>query len=162
MPYVSSIAKIDVRGLKEFRNQLRRVDPSLQNELRKVHRRVSDLVADRTKAAMRGGGRQAAKAAPAVKARAASGSAFIDTVGKPPFALGVIWGQRRRSGWYAASRYADSGERQFSPWVGNQWDPGESGGRPYFLGDAVDRSLDEIDEIYLEGIDELTRRAFPN
>lgn len=162
MPYVDGVAKREIRGLKEFRRELRRVDKSLLNEMRKVHRKVSDLVVLRTKAAMAAGGPQAAKAAAAVKARATSGSAIVDTVAKPPFALGVLWGQRKRTGWYAAPRYADSGARQFDDWVGNQWDPGEHGGQPYFLGDAVNGSLDEIDAIYLEGIDDLARRAFPD
>lgn len=116
----------------------------------------------RAKAAMAAGGSQASRAAGAVKARSTNSSAFIDTVGKPPFALGVIWGQRKRSGWFANPRYSGSAGRQFDDWVGNQWDPGEHGGEPYFIGTAIDSSLDEVDDIYLEGVDDLVRRAFPN
>lgn len=156
------MSEVRIRGLQEFRRELRKANGSLSNEMRTIHRRVSDLVARRAQASMAGGGRQASAAAGAIKARATNRSATIDTVAKPPFALGVIWGQRRRSGWYAAKRYEGSSGRQFPKWVGNQWDPGDFGGKPYHVGDAINDSLDEIDEIYLEGIDELTRRAFPS
>jgi len=151
-----------IRGLDEFRRELRRVDSKMGNEVRKIHRRVADLVADRAKAAAMSGVPQASRAAGAIKARASNKSAKIETVSRPPFALGVFWGQRQRSGWYANPRYAASTGRQFDDWVGNQWDPGEHGGKPYFIGDAINRSLDEVDDIYLDGIDELARRAFPN
>lgn len=153
---------VQIRGLREFQKELRQIDPKMLNELRAVHRKVSDLVGDRARAAMAGGGRQAAKAAKGVKSRATSKSAFIETVPKPPFALGVIWGQTRRSGWYARRRYTESTGRQFEPWVGNQWDPGDFGGKPYFIGEAINRSLDDVEDIYLDGIDDLARRAFPD
>ena len=153
-------SRVEIRGLREFQRELSKVDRSLLNELRTVHRKVSDLIGNRARAAMGASG--SAKAARAIKSRATSKSAFLDTVAKPPYALGVIWGQRKRSGWYSNPRYASSTGRQFSDWVGNQWDPGEHGGEPYYIGPAIDASLDEVERIYLEGIDDLTRRAFPD
>lgn len=163
MPGVGSVAKSEIRGLKEFRRELRKMDKALPVEMRKVHRKVADLVSSRTRTAM-AGGLQSGRAAKGIKPSATSRSALIDTAttARSPFTLAVIWGQRKRSGWYAAPRYADSKGKQFEPWVGNQWDPGEHGGRPYYLGFVVDESLDEIDRIYLEGVDELARRAFPD
>ncbi len=123
------------------------------------------MVGDRARASMAAGGRQASKATRAVKSRATSKSAYLDTVPKPPFALATIWGQKRRSGWYAAQRYGASTGRQFEPWVGNQWDPGETGSwgsSPYHIGPAIDASIDEVLDIYMDGIDDLTRRAFPS
>jgi hypothetical protein len=70
-------------------------------------------------------------------------------------------GARGRFGWYSNPRYSSSPARQFEPWVGNQWDPGEAGGAPYFIGPAINQSVDEIIEIYGDGIEDLARRAFP-
>lgn len=153
---------VEIRGLREFRRELRQIDSRMGNEVRKVHRRVADLVARRAVAGALAGGRQAAAAAKAIKPRATNTSAKIETVRRPPFALGVFWGQKRRSGWYANPRYSESTARQFPPWVGNQWDPGETGGKPYHIGPAINASLDEVEDIYLEGIDDIARRAFPD
>ena len=154
--------EVEVRGLRDFQRELRKAGGEFNNELRKINRKVSDLVAGRAKLGAQSGGAQASKAAKAVKARASNTSASIDIVRNPPFALAVFWGQRRRSGWYAKGRYADSVGKQFQPWVGNQWDPGDLGGRPYFIGDAINASLDEVEDIYLTGVDDVMRRAFPD
>jgi hypothetical protein len=159
---VATGSRVEIHGLREFQRELRKADASLLNDFRKVHRKVSDLVGDRARAAMHAGGPQGAKAAKGVKSRATSKSAFLDTVPKPPYALATIWGQKRRSGWYRAPRYAASTGRQFQSWVGNQWDPGEHGGEPYYIGPAIDASLDEVERIYMDGIEDLTRRAFPD
>lgn len=153
---------VEVKGLAEFQRELRKMGPEYSNELRKIHRRVSDLVANRAKAAAASGGGQASKAARAIKARASNRSASIDTVRTPPYALGVFWGQKRRSGWYAAGRYASSVGHQFQPWVGNQWEPGALGGQPYFIGPAINASVDEVQDVFLRGIDDVARRAFPD
>lgn len=154
--------EVEIRGLADFRKELRALDSKLPKEVRKVHKQVSDLVAARAKLAAAGGGRQSAKAAGAIRARATQGAAYIQTVPKPGFALGVFWGQKRRSGWFAAKRYSSSTGHQFQPWVGNQWEPGAAGGKPYFIGAAINQSLDEVEDIYLRGVDEIARQAFPN
>lgn len=158
---------VEVRGLAEFKRELRKIDTVSSNEMRKVHRRVADLVANRARAGAASGGGQSAKAARTIKARSTNTRAYIDIVPTKavPYALAVYWGQRRRSGWYAAGRYAGSGGRQFPPWVGNQWDPGETGSfgsAPYHIGPAIDASIDDALDIYLEGIDDIARRAFPD
>jgi hypothetical protein len=147
---------VEVDGLKDFRRELRRLDDKqLRNGMTAIHRDIATMVRGR-----------AVSAAPAdvkrsIGHRANQKGAFITTRPRPPRALGVFWGMRRRSGWYSASRYRRSRGRQFEPWVGNQWDPGERGGQPYFIGDAINDSVDEVIEKMAEGMEDLARRAFP-
>jgi len=147
---------IRVRGLPEFRRELKAVDKAFGKELRQVHLKVARLVADRAKAAA------PARARKAIRARATQRSASIEMVNNPADALGILWGMRRRSGWYGARRYRQSSGRQFRPWVGNQWDPGETGGQPYYVGPAINASVDEVVELFGDGIEKLAARAFPD
>jgi hypothetical protein len=153
--------RVEVRGLRDFRRELRRLDDGreLRRGLTAIHRDIAKLVRRRTEAA----------APPDVKQslghRATQAAAFLTMSPRPPRALGVFWGAKRRFGWYAASRYAQSSARQFEPWVGNQWDPGETGSfgsRPYYIGAAIDRSVDEIIDMLGDGLEDLARRAFPD
>ena len=148
-------AKVTVVGLNDFRRELRRLDRALGVEMRKIHLKVSKLVAGRAR-----------RAAPpalqtAIRDSATQKAAFVGTVPKPGYALAWIWGARRRTGWYAKGRYHDSPARQFPAWVGNQWDPGELGGSPYYIGPAINQSIDEVVELYGDEIEDLSRRAFP-
>lgn len=145
-----------MRGLPEFRRELKAVDKAFGKELRQVHLKVARLVADRAKAAA------PARARKAIRARATQRSASIEMVNNPADALGILWGMRRRSGWYGARRYRQSSGRQFRPWVGNQWDPGETGGQPYYVGPAINASVDEVVELFGDGIEKLAARAFPD
>ncbi len=153
--------QVQVQGLRDFQKDLKWGEKVHREEFKKVHRNVSDLVGDRARAAMGSGGPQASRAAAGVKSRATQTAAIISTGGRPPYTLGVIWGMRRRSGWYAAKRYDQSAKRQFKPWVGSQWDPGEHGGKPYYIGSAINASEPEVERLYLEGIDAVSGRAFP-
>lgn len=155
------MAAVEIKGLQDFRRDLRALDRKLPNEVRKLHRKVSDHVADKARRGAAAGDAQSRKAVGAIKARATQRAAYIETVPKPAFALGVFWGMKRRTGWYANPRYEGSNARQFQPWVGNQWDPGDAGGKPYFIGEAINQSIDEVQDIYLEGIDDLAKHAFP-
>src|SRR5690606_39480933 len=122
------------------------------------HRKVSDLVADRARAAAPG------RLGQAIKARSTNTSASIDTVGtrQAPDALVRFWGTKKRTGWYARPRYENS-PKQHPDWVGNQWEPGlNAGSRPYFIGDAIDRSVDGVVDLFDREIGDLTKRAFPD
>ena len=70
-----------------------------------------------------------------------------------------MMGQTRRSGWYSRLRYRGSAGRQFRKWVGNQWDPGETGAVPYEVGPAINASLDEVVDMYGDALERLFRRA---
>lgn len=149
------MAAVKIEGLRRFTRELNKVDRELGREMRQVHLRVAGLVADRSRAAA------SSRASRGIKPKATQRAARLQVVSKPEYALAFYLGTRRRSGWYARKRYDRSKGRQFRPWVGNQWEPGETGGKPYFIGDAINRSLDEVIEIYDEGITELARKAFP-
>lgn len=147
---------VKVRGLDEFRREIKKVDKEFGKELRQVHLAIAKMVAGRAQAAA------PARVTKAIRPRATQKSAFVQTRTVPPYALGVFWGMRRRSGWYAAHRYRGSSGRQFEPWVGNQWDPGETGGQPYFIGPAINDSVDEVIDMYGDAIEKLAGKAFPD
>jgi hypothetical protein len=150
-------AHVEIKGLADFRRELRKLDDrELRNGLTPIYREIAKMVKDRAKAAAPAGVRSS------IGHRANRNGAFITTKGSPPRALGVFWGAKARFGWYAAGRYTSSTGRQFEPWVGNQWSPGETGGEPYFIGPAINRSVDEVIETMADGIEDLARRAFPN
>ncbi len=148
------MAQVEVVGLAAFRSALRNVDGRFNNTFRTLNRRVSDLVGGRARSAA------GSSLGRAIKSRATNTSAYIETVPKPPYALAHLWGAKRRTGWYSNPRYAASAARQFPAWVGNQWDPGETGGQPYHIGPAINRSVDEVMALYSEAITEVAKDAF--
>lgn len=153
------VVQIEIEGLRNFTRELKRVDKAFGPKLRQVHLRIAVLVEGRTHSAMRAGGGQASAAVRGVRAKATQKMAAIQTSRGPGWTLGVIWGQRRRTGWYARPRYRASSGRQFRPWVGNQYEPGSQAGKPYFLGDAMNSSIDEAIDLFGDAIDELAREA---
>lgn len=148
--------RVSIRGMKEFRRELKRLDRKLGKELRKVWLRAAELVAERADAAA------PARAKGVIKPRATQRAARIEITPKRGDELAVFLGQRRRSGWYRRARYRASTGRQFKPWVGNQWDPGETGGQPYHIGAAINAAVDDVVDVIGDGIDDLARRAFPD
>jgi hypothetical protein len=147
---------VHVEGLDKFLRELRKIDREYGKRMKLVHERVSKLVTGRAKAAA------PPRAQRGMSHNATQKAAFVRTTpGRRGDALGVVWGMRRRSGWFAKERYSGSTGRQFKPWVGNQWDPGEQGGKPYFIGDAINESIDEVLDVYEEEIDKLVAEAFP-
>ena len=148
--------RVEVKGLRDFRRELRGLDDkALRNGLTPIHRAIAKLVRGRVESAAPASVRRA------IGHRANAKGAFITTRDRPAQALGVFWGAKARFGWYAAGRYQQSSGRQFKPWVGNQWDPGERSGSPYFIGEAINDSVDEIVETMAKGIEDLAARAFP-
>ena len=150
-------AAVEVKGLKEFRRALRKLDDkSLRNGVTPIYREVAKLVRTRAEGAAPGGVRRA------IGHKANARGAFITIRPVPGYALGVFLGAKARFGWYSAARYSGSNGRQFEPWVGNQWDPGENGSMPYFIGPAINSSVDEAVEIIADGIEKLAGEAFPS
>lgn len=150
--------KVKVDGLDQFRREIKRVDRELGKDLRRIHVKVAELVADKAKAA------SPDREAQGIKGRGTQKAALVrvSATARNPRVLGVFMGMRRRSGWYANIRYRQSRARQFDPWVGSQWDPGERGGEPYFIGDAINSSVDDVIELYGDEIMDLAARAFPD
>jgi len=147
--------KVRVEGLDEFRRELKKIDKALGKELRLVHLKVADLVSGRAQGAAPGGVRGA------VRPRATQKSAFVSIYPNPPYALGMFMGMKRRSGWYAKGRYRSSSGRQFEPWIGNSWDPGDGGG-PYYIGPVISASVDDVIDLYGDEIELLAAKAFPS
>lgn len=146
------IVTVKAKDLGKLRKALKDIDKGLGKELRQVWLRAAKLVADRADSAAP----QRAKGV--IKPRATQRAAFVRVTPRDGDELGVFLGMTRRSGWYRRGRYARSKGKQFRPWVGNQWDPGEQGGKPYFIGDAINESVDEVVDILGDGIEDLARR----
>lgn len=147
---------IVIVGLKDFQREIRRMAAELSGEMTKIHRELAKFVATSAKGAAPRGTKSA------IRGRGNRDGAFIDVGTSPVRALGTFMGAKRRFGWYAHPRYAQSRGRQFEPWVGNQWDPGDNAGKPYYIGDAINASLEPAEELIWERIQDLARRAFPD
>jgi hypothetical protein len=158
--------QLDTVGLTEFARELARVDSRFDEQFRRVFADVTDLMVVRSQS----GSPERLRAAisPAETARAAR----VRLSRRPPDALARFFGAKRRTGWFA-SMYADVSkkhgpdtaedrfpDRQFPPWVGNQWDPGETGGVPYHVGPAVNSAVPEAIDLLLQGLDRIFERAF--
>lgn len=144
---------VRAKGLAELRKALREIDPALAKELRQVWLEVARVLAAKAAGAAPG------RAKGAIRARATQRAAFVRVTPKRGDELAVFLGQTRRSGWFAKPRYRGSRNRQFRPWVGNQWDPGDSGGKPYFIGDAINTGVEDAVDLVADGIDRVARRA---
>lgn len=145
---------VKARDLDKLRAACKKVDRGLGKEFRQVWLKVAKHVLERAEAAA------PSHTKGALKARATQKAAFVRiTPGPRGDALAEFWGMRRRAGWYSHPRYRNSAGRQKRPWVGNQWDPGAQGGKPYFIGDAINDSVDEVVEILGDGVEDLARKA---
>lgn len=147
---------VRIEGLDQYLKGLKKMDREWGKAMRQVHLKVSILVSGRAAAAA------PSRAKSGIKPNATQKAAFVKTSsGRRGDVLGVLWGMSKRSGWYAASRYSGSSGRQFEPWVGNQWDPGARSGKPYFIGEAINESVDDVIDIYGDEIEKLAAQAFP-
>lgn len=144
--------RVEARGLDQLRKALKQIDPAIGKELRQVWLKAAKLVVERAE------GSAPARAKGAIKGRATQRAAFIRVTPKRGDELAVFMGQTQRSGWYGWRRYRQSAARQFRPWVGNQWDPGETGGKPYFIGEPINEAADEVVDMLGDEIELLVNR----
>lgn len=144
------ISGAEVRGLKEFRRELRKSTDLLPKEVGAANAEAAEVVlsAARKNASALGGvaakvirsnGLRPSKAAAAVKVILGSESV--------PYAIGAEYG---------SIRY-----KQFKEWRGNQWTP-DQGSVGYFLHPAIRDTREEFIETYADIIMRLTRKAFPD
>lgn len=49
--------------------------------------------------------------------------------------------------------------RQFNPWVGNSWSAGVAGQGPYAINDTIAEMQDEIQQMYLDGVQRVIRSS---
>lgn len=151
---------VEVKGLKDFRRELKAVSADLPKELRRLQKDIADDVASRAQGIAGGMGGVQAKAAGSIRGYATASQA---SVGFPAggIAGAAFWGMKRRTGWYAAPRYSGS-PRQHPLWVGAGWEPGVRGQGPYALNDALADEADTLLERYADMIEGLASRAFPD
>jgi hypothetical protein len=151
--------RVEIRGLPEFRRELKVLDGNWPKELRKVHKTIAEEAARRSRGvAARMGGVQA-KAATTIKGQSTQKAARISTSGIGHVAF---WGAKKHTGWYAGGQYRISTGQQHPDWVGNGWDVATMSGGPYAINPALAMYLPTMLDEYGDMIDDLARRAFPS
>jgi hypothetical protein len=151
--------RVEIRGLPEFRRELKVLDGNWPKELRKVHKTIAEEAARRSRGvAARMGGVQA-KAATTIKGQSTQKAARISTSGIGHVAY---WGAKKHTGWYAGGQYRISTGQQHPDWVGNGWDVATMSGGPYAINPALAMYLPTMLDEYGDMIDDLARRAFPS
>lgn len=154
---------IRVEGLSDFRRELRQVDNALDKEMRAAHRKIASRVQSKARSNASAAGGAYARSKTAI--RGSSSATFAD-VGlnrrtSQEFAAATFFGALKRTGWYAAAKYAGSEGRQFPEWVGNTWEAARYDQGPYVINYTVAEERDDIEEPYLDAMDDLFGRAFP-
>ena len=148
---------VRVKGLDELRRELKRLDDAgLINELKDVNYEVAQSIIGPAQAKAASVGAMEARAAATLKASKAAAVARVNFGGaKAPFAGGAEFGagqDRPRS----TARGTVRGWNQFNPWRGNGGDAG------YFLYPTIRERTDDIVEMYGDGLERITARAFPD
>lgn len=146
--------RVQIPELQDFLRDLENFSQEVGDPV-KVFRKVGDLLRDRARAAAPG------SVAGAIQKRTTPQGAGIQIIHTPPRALGVFMGANRRFGWYAAPQFRESKGRQFEKWVGTGWNPGDDVGKPYYIGDAINQSVDDALELMADEIMKMARKAFP-
>jgi len=154
-PRASAAGGVHVVGMAEFLAGLQAANVQTTKAMTTAHRRVAALVVKRAKPAAPGDTKAA------LRPIGRKDQAVIRVGSKPGRAIGTFMGAKRRFGWYAAGRYQASKGRQFRPWVGNQWDPGEQAGKPYFIGSPINESTEEALEVYQDELEKVYVLAYP-
>lgn len=140
---------IRIQGLNELRAALKALGPEWPKQLGKANKEVGELIARDARDRAESLGGVAAKSAPSIKSSAAARASTV-SIGSDqfPFALGAEFG---------AKKYP-----QFKPWRGNQWVESGDENVGYFLHPAIRDDVNKIEELYLDAIDKLAARAFPD
>lgn len=156
-------------NLTAFRKDLKALGPAWPKEVTKVNKVISTKGADKARARAVSLGAVWRRNADAIKPRATAAFGAIRIA--PSTARGsttagataAFWGSDQRSGWNANAAHAIAGGKPQHPrWVGNTWEAGVKGQGPYAINDALVDYGPELLEDWGHGIDDLTRRAFPN
>lgn len=144
-----SFLEIDATTLTQMADGLADGRRRLNVENRRAHKEVAAQVTPvaRARAAMESP--QASKFAAKITPRSTQTYARI-AVASP--AIAAVAGAKRRTGWYAADKYAASAGRQFP-----EWKPGI----PQPIQDAFDAFGPRIDDLYLDARERALSKAFP-
>lgn len=149
---------IQVKGLPEFRAELKKAEGSWEKELDKAHRKIAKMAAEGAQGIAIGMGGIWGRAASGIKGKGGPKGASIGSGG----GIGNVafWGAKRHTGWYAKPQYNASAGRQHPPWVGTSWETGAASGGPYAINRAIFFDLPLIERAYWQMVDEVTRGAF--
>lgn len=153
----------EVKGLKDFRKELKDLEGDLDKELTKVHKKIAAEEASRIQVNADSAGGVWAKASKGITGVGLGTSAAI-RIGKPnqaPMAPVAFWGAKKRTGWFANPKYGDY-PSQHPEWVGNNWDAASKTEGPYVINYTLAEDLDRIVESYGGMLDDLFAKAFPD
>jgi hypothetical protein len=147
--------RLDVEGLAELRRELKKLEDAkeFEAELKDVNKRVGDLVVAGARAHASTPMERAA-AASLRSSRAASKAQVLGGSARVPFFGGAEFGAMQNQ-MRVSVRGPYEGLNQFHPWKGNGRDAG------YFLYPAIRAAEAEIVDMYGEGLEAITARAFP-
>ena len=150
-------ASIGVRGLSEFRRELKKLDDAgLTNELKDANFEVASAVVGWAKTKAGGEGRMAIRSADTLKASRAQARAAVSFGGASvPFAMGSEFGAMRNIPRRTA-RGEVPGWNQFKQWRGNGSDAG------YWLFPTIRSHERQIVDKYGDAIEKIARKAFPD
>jgi hypothetical protein len=133
---------IRITGLAELRRELRALEGKWPSALQKVNKAIAEDVAEGTRSNLASMGGSAVKAASTVKALAQQTRAQVKVGGgsgvASEVAMGNLWGSRRFK----------------------QFPPPKDGG--YALYPTINAMRTDIEDRYLDLLDDLLRRAFPD
>jgi hypothetical protein len=157
---------ITVEGLREFRKALKEAGDQFPAELKAAHLSVADIAARVSQAEARRMGGVQAKAAGSLRGSATATQARLQV--KPSkskrnataMANVAFWGAKKRTGWYAQKRYADSPRVQHPEWIGNTWDVMDPSAGPYAINKALSAHQGDIYDAFDAALDRLISRAF--
>lgn len=133
--------QVRVTGLKELRRELKAVDAQWPKALQKINKAIAEDVAEGTRSNLAGMGGSASKVVPTVKALAQQARAQVKAGGKGDSVAERVAGGNL----FGSNRY-----KQFPP-------PGL-----YGIYKALADLKDDIEERYLEMLDDLLKQAFPD
>lgn len=151
---------IDTAALRALRRNVRALKPDSPEWNRKLgaaYKQAGQIIVDEARRqALSMGGVQAAMAAGIKASTSAAGvSIRVANTSRTPYALAAFYGAERRTGWYAAGRYALSAGIQFDPWIGIRWEVGDPAEGPYAVNPAIHRRVDEAMDRWAKAISEL-------
>lgn len=154
-------AAVEVRGLREFRRELRAIDKTAgtkwTRELGRAHKSIGILVAGQAQGIASGMGGQQSHFASEISGRGTVTGAFVGLRGGRGST--AFWGAKKRTGWNA--RNVDSAQ-QHPTWVGASWRAGVAGEGPYAINDAVAQQMPQIMAQYDQAVGRVVSGAFPS
>ena len=145
-----------VKGLDDFRRDLRKVDSRLPKALQKAHKKVATRTAEKGRPAVQGlsspGGTIATRG---IRGNASQKAARITLLGSNPTVRANVFGARSHT--VFGRRVPGSGP--WKPWIGNKWEPEQLYGLGPVIQDTADNfALDEYGDAIMDAL----KVAFPD